>query len=93
MGLVPPPERRPQLTLVAPTPPSTSTVEFVFFFPNWVERIPMCSSYDDLIDVLEPLMRFIGLHVSRDASFLTKLLRVGRKHISMPVSVVIVYSF
>ncbi|PIL37228.1 hypothetical protein GSI_00921 [Ganoderma sinense ZZ0214-1] len=86
-GLVPPPERRPQLTLVAPTPPSTSTVEFVFFFPDWAKRIPMCSTYDDLIDVLEPLMRFVGLHVSRDASFLTKLLRVGRRHITNTLEV------
>lgn len=92
-GLVSPPERRPQLTLVAPTPPSTSTVEFVFFFPEWAHRIPMCSTYDDLIDVLEPLMRFVGLHVSRDASFLTKLLRVGRRHIATTVSSVISFQW
>ncbi|TBU49613.1 transcription factor/nuclear export subunit protein 2-domain-containing protein [Dichomitus squalens] len=86
-GVVPAPERRPQLTLVAPTPPSTSTVEFVFFFPDWVERVPTCSSFDDLVDVLEPLMCFIGLHISRDTSFLTKLLRVGRQHITTTVEV------
>nr|VWP00540.1 Palmitoyltransferase AKR1 (EC (Ankyrin repeat-containing protein AKR1) [Ganoderma boninense] len=86
-GLVSPPERRRQLTLVAPTPPSTSTVDFVFFFPDWAQRIPMCSTYDDLIDVLEPLMRFVGLHVSRDPSFFTKLLRVGRRHITSTLDV------
>ncbi|KAI0750889.1 transcription factor/nuclear export subunit protein 2-domain-containing protein [Daedaleopsis nitida] len=81
-GVVPAPERRPQLTLWAPTPPSTSTIEFVFFFPDWVQRVPLCATYDDLIDVLEPLMRFIGLHVSRDPTFLAKLLRLGRNHMA-----------
>lgn len=85
-GLVPAPERRSQLTLVAPTPPSTSTIEFVFFFPDWVQRVPTCSSYDDLYDVLEPLMRFVGLHVSRDTIFLLKLLRLGRSHLGLAVS-------
>ncbi|KAI0375719.1 hypothetical protein BV20DRAFT_1059341 [Pilatotrama ljubarskyi] len=79
-GVVPAPERRPHLTLWAPTPPCTSTVDFVFFFPDWTRRVPVCVSYDDLIDVLEPLMRFIGLHVSRDPAFLTKFLRLGRQH-------------
>ncbi|KAL1944225.1 hypothetical protein VTO73DRAFT_3410 [Trametes versicolor] len=79
-GVVAAPERRSHLTLWAPTPPCTSTVEFVFFFPDWTQRVPVCTTYDDLIDVLEPLMRFIGLHVSRDTAFLTKFLRLGRHH-------------
>ncbi len=85
-GVVPAPGRRPQLTLLAPTPPSTSAIEFVFFFPDWVRRVPTCSTYDDLFDVLEPLMRFIGLHVSRDTIFLLKLLRLGRSHMALTVS-------
>ncbi|KAI9000935.1 transcription factor/nuclear export subunit protein 2-domain-containing protein [Trametes punicea] len=86
-GVVPAPDRRPHLTLWAPTPPCTSTVEFVFFFPDWVQRVPVCTSYDDLIDILEPLMRFIGLHVSRDPAFLTKFLRLGRQHMLTTVTV------
>ncbi|RDX55708.1 hypothetical protein OH76DRAFT_1461168 [Lentinus brumalis] len=85
-GVVPAPGRRPQLTLLAPTPPSTSAIEFVFFFPDWVRRVPTCSTYDDLFDVLEPLMRFIGLHVSRDTIFLLKLLRLGRSHMALTVT-------
>lgn len=85
-GIVPAPERRPHLTLWAPTPPCTSTVDFVFFYPDWARRVPVCNSYDDLIDVLEPLMRFIGLHVSRDPAFLTKFLRLGRPHMLTTVS-------
>ncbi|KAI0832504.1 transcription factor/nuclear export subunit protein 2-domain-containing protein [Trametes gibbosa] len=86
-GVVSAPERRPHLTLWAPTPPCTSTVDFVFFYPDWTRRVPICNSYDDLIDVLEPLMRFIGLHVSRDPAFLTKFLRLGRPHMLTTVTI------
>jgi THO complex subunit 2 len=80
-GVTFPPPRKPLLTLWAPTPPSTSTTDFVFFFPNWSDRVPICSSLDDLIHVVEPLMHFVGLHISRDPLFLTKFLRLGRTHL------------
>jgi THO complex subunit 2 len=83
-GLQPPPARKSILTLCAPVPPGTSTVDYVYFFPNWTDRIPLCSSFDDLQDVIEPIMAFAGLHISRDPLFLTKFLRLGRQHI-LPV--------
>lgn len=84
-GTTHPSPRKPILTLWAPTPPSTSTNDFIFFFPDWAERVPMCTSLDDLVDVMEPLMRFIGVHVSRDPLFLTKFLRLGRAHLQPTV--------
>ncbi|KAI0729395.1 transcription factor/nuclear export subunit protein 2-domain-containing protein [Fomitopsis betulina] len=86
-GVMPPTERRPHLTLWAPTPPSTSYIDFVFFFPDWTQRIPVCSTLDDLVDVIEPLMKFIGLHISRDPSFLTKFLRLGRTHMMTTLTI------
>lgn len=80
------PMRKPQLTLWAPTPPSTHTTDFVFFFPDWTLRVPMCSSLDDLVDVVEPLMRFVGLHISRDPLFVTKFTRLGRTHLISTVN-------
>ena len=84
-GVVPAPARKPMLTLCAPTPPGTSTVDFVYFFPFWTDRVPLCNTMDDLIDVIEPLMAFVGLHVSRDPVFLTKFARLGRLHIASTV--------
>lgn len=84
-GVSSPPPRRPTLSLWAPTPPPTSTVEYVFFFPDWTEQVPICTSLDDLTDVIEPFMRFIGLHVSRDPLFLTKFLRLGRQQMNTTV--------
>lgn len=86
-GIMAPVPKKPVLTLWAPTPPSTSTTEFVFFFPDWTEQIPICTTLDDLMDVMEPLMRFIGLHVSRDPMFLTRFLRLGRTHLQSTVMI------
>ncbi|KAM6495643.1 Transcription factor/nuclear export subunit protein 2 domain containing protein [Amanita muscaria] len=86
-GLTAVPPRKPVLTLWAPTPPSTSFNDFVFFFPHWVGQVPICSTVDDLVDVIEPLLRFVGLHVSRDPVFLTKFLRLGRLQLGSTVPV------
>jgi len=84
-GVIPAPVRKSMLTLYAPTPPGTSTADFVFFFPFWADCIPQCSTLDDLMDVIDPLMAFVGLHISRDPVFLTKFARLGRLHITSTV--------
>jgi THO complex subunit 2 len=80
-GMTTPLPRKPQLTLVAPTPPCTNTVEFVYFFPDWVDRIPVCNNFDDLVSVIGPLMAFVKVHASRDTLFFSKLIRLGRAHL------------
>lgn len=79
------PGRKPQLTLIAPTPPSTILTDFVFFFPDWIERVPLSTTYEDLVDVTEPLMSFVGLHISRDPLFVTKVTRLARSQLLMTV--------
>lgn len=81
------PVAKPMLSLWAPTPPSTLTTEFVFFFPNWADRVPICTTLDDLQDVLEPLVGFIGVLISRDPAFMTKFLRLGRNHIAEKITI------
>ena len=80
------PTRKHQLTLIAPTPPSTASVDFVFFFPDWTQRVPLSTSFEDIVDVIEPLMNFIGLHISRDPLFVTKITRLGRAQLVTTVS-------
>lgn len=79
-GVVPAPERRPQLTMTAPTPPNTHQYDYVFFFSRWSERVPLTTTPEDLVDVVEPLLKFVGLHISRDPIFMQKLLRLARVH-------------
>jgi THO complex subunit 2 len=85
---VAPPPRKPLLTLWAPTPPNTATTDYVFFFPDWTEWVPICTDLEDLVDVVEPLMRLVGLHIHRDTVFLTKFLRLGKGHLMSTVSVI-----
>lgn len=82
------PIRKQQLTLIAPTPPSTASVDFVFFFPDWTQRVPLSTSFEDMVDVIEPLMNFIGPHISRDPLFVTKITRLGRAQLVSTVSFV-----
>lgn len=86
-GVAPAPERKPHLTLWAPVPPPTNTTNFVFFFRDWTSRIPQCRSMEDLGDVLEPLMSFVGLHISRDPVFIGQLSRMGRFQVFSTVRV------
>lgn len=85
-GLQPAPARKPHLTFWAPTPPSTSVWDFVFFFPKWTERVPVCTQLSDLVDFVEPFMRLATVHISRDPLFVTKFLRLGRHHLATTVS-------
>ncbi|GJE84409.1 THO complex subunit 2 [Phanerochaete sordida] len=86
-GVASPPEKKPQLTLWAPTPPSTSATDFVFFFPDWTERVPVCNTHEDVVYVLEPMMRFVGLHIHRDLIFLAQFSRVGRAEVSATLAI------
>lgn len=85
-GLVSLPPRKSQLTLCNPTPPCTYTTDFVYFYPRWVERVPLCTSQEDVECILEPFLRFVGLHIHRSPLFLGKLLRVAKSYVMTTVS-------
>ncbi|KAI0069545.1 hypothetical protein K474DRAFT_1751608 [Panus rudis PR-1116 ss-1] len=55
------------------------------FYPGWSKYVTKAQILDDLVDVIEPFMRFIGFHVSRVPTFLTKFLRLGRMHLMTTV--------
>lgn len=84
-GVIVPPPRKLAVTLIAPVPPNTSTTEFVFFYPHWQNAIPLCTDLSDIGDVLMPLLKFIGVQVSRDIGFVTKLCRLGKIQLTSPV--------
>lgn len=75
------PTRKVKLSTTAPTPTPTSTAEWVYFYPLWKDRVPLATTMEDLVDVVEPLMAFVGLQISRDPIFMTKFMRLGRSQI------------
>ena len=84
-GIITTPVRKSQLTLCAPPPPSTQSHDCIFFYPQWSTTVPICQSLDDVVDVVEPLMRLVGVHIARDPLFLTKFLRLGKVHLTQSV--------
>jgi THO complex subunit 2 len=86
-GLQKPQPRKTVPTLVAPTPPGTHVVDYVFFYPHWAERVPVCKRKEDVENVIEPMVRMIGFHIAREPVFLTKLARVGRAQVSATVRI------
>ncbi|KZW03863.1 hypothetical protein EXIGLDRAFT_715906 [Exidia glandulosa HHB12029] len=80
-GLVPAAAKKLALTAYAPTPPSTATTDYVFFYPQWSEWVPVCRQHSDVRDVVEPILRFVGVQVFRDPEFMTKLCRVGKTQV------------
>lgn len=84
-GVILTPARKIAITLLAPVPPDTATTEFVFFYPNWCDTIPICAELSDIQDILMPLLKFIGVQISRDIGFITKLCRLGKIQLTASV--------
>lgn len=84
-GVILTPARKTAITLLAPAPPDTATTEFVFFYPNWRNTIPICTVLSDIPDILMPLLKFIGVQISRDIGFITKLCRLGKIQLTASV--------
>lgn len=65
-------------TMTLPVPPATKDTQLVFFFPQYTERIPICTNTDDFPSVVGPILRIIGAHGYRNLSVFIKLCRIGR---------------
>ncbi|KAG8827201.1 THO complex subunit 2, partial [Serendipita sp. 399] len=65
-------------TLVFPVPPPTSDVQYTFFYGQWMERIPTCSTTEDIESFLEPFLKVVGIHAYRFPQLFIKLCRIAR---------------
>ncbi|KAG8791241.1 THO complex subunit 2, partial [Serendipita sp. 398] len=65
-------------TLTFPVPPPTSDTQYTFFYSQWTERIPTCSTTEDVENFLEPFLKIIGIHTYRFPSLFIKLCRIAR---------------
>jgi THO complex subunit 2 len=70
------PQVKPTMTF--PVPPSTKDTQLMFFYPQYVERIPICSNVDEFPSVVGPMLRIIGAHGYRHLPVFIKLCRIGR---------------
>ena len=75
------PKKR-QLVASCPLPRSNNYTEFVYFYPAWLDTLPLCTTGREIFTVIEPLLRFTGIQCYRDIDLLTKLCRLGKSQLS-----------
>ncbi|KAF2657394.1 hypothetical protein K491DRAFT_326071 [Lophiostoma macrostomum CBS 122681] len=53
-------------------------VDYRFYWKDWADNVPVCQNVDDVVRFCNTFLAFAGLEFGKDASLLTKLLRIGR---------------
>lgn len=70
------------LVVQAPVPPGNNFTDFVYFYPAWDRTVPICTTRAEISNVIEPLMRFVGVNAYRDVGLLTRLCRIGKAELT-----------
>ena len=84
-GLLSPPTLKATLTILAPTPASTMSSCFVFFYPAWLRQVPVCKNDGDIQEVVEPIVTALGLQIYRDLNLFSKLCQLARAQLLQKV--------
>lgn len=53
--------------------------EQVYFFSEWRDRLPQCQSAEEVLEVVGPVLKIIGVHASRNREFFIHLLRIAKQ--------------
>lgn len=53
--------------------------EQVYFFAEWQDRLPRCNTAAEVLEVVGPLLKIIGVHASRNRAFFVHLLRIAKQ--------------
>ena len=69
-------------TLLAPSPPATSTKIFEFFFPDWQEGLERWSSQEELLERAPRWLSLVRGLGGRTVEVVVKLCRIGAAHFS-----------
>ncbi|KAF2114790.1 transcription factor/nuclear export subunit protein 2-domain-containing protein [Lophiotrema nucula] len=56
--------------------------DYKFYWEDWVDNIPVCQTYDDVILLQSSLMGFIGAEIGKDSLLLTKLTRIAHRSLA-----------
>jgi THO complex subunit 2 len=58
-------------------PQHRGNVHYVYFWAEWPERLPSCTTAEDVVEVVGKLLRFVGSRASLNHNFLAKILRIA----------------
>jgi hypothetical protein len=51
-----------------------------FFFSEWAQCLPAATTLKEFVSQILPLLRYIGVNLSRDLVLLGKLIRIGKSY-------------
>lgn len=54
-------------------------LSYRFYWHEWTDNIPLCQNVDDIFTLCSTLLNYSGVNIGRDASLLSKLVRIGAK--------------
>jgi THO complex subunit 2 len=66
----------------APTPPSNMYTDYTYFYPAWLDTVPVCTTRREIFSVIQPMLRYVRVNAYRDISVLTQLCRIGKAELS-----------
>lgn len=75
--LVPLPTPKADVTSLAPEPLGTHLADFVYFFPEWKDRLPKCTE-DQFLSDFVPYLRMLGPYLSRNPILFQRICRIGK---------------
>lgn len=59
---------------------------FMFYWDEWADNIPVCQTVDDVFLLCDTFLNLSGVNIGRDASLLSKLIRIGKHSMSQDSS-------
>ncbi|PWN35879.1 uncharacterized protein FA14DRAFT_172477 [Meira miltonrushii] len=75
--LIPLPFPRADVTSLAPEPLGTHLTDFVYFFPEWKEKLPRCTD-EQFLSEFVPYLRMLGPYLSRNLTLFQRICRIGK---------------
>lgn len=53
-----------------------------FYWDEWADNVPVCQSVADIFTLCDTFLNFVGPSIGKDASLLSKLVRIGHKNLT-----------
>ncbi|ORX63643.1 hypothetical protein BCR32DRAFT_287619, partial [Anaeromyces robustus] len=59
----------------------SSVIRYMFFYQQWKNDIPICNTFDDLLNYIPKFLKYVGIQIHQELTVLTKLVRLAKAHI------------